>query len=159
MVFFHTVIQGSRSLLTWISIIPSPLPGTEREGGEGTETPPWKGISSPPLSFHWWEPVTWSHLILTWTGNYSPQLVCCPLETNLWGGVGRWGTPGGQQATLATPESLSCLSLLSTQLGGHVRGWEWGPLLFLIGKQCFPKLQFCKHHFGDFGCICITPVL
>lgn len=104
-------------------------------------------------SFHQWEPFIWSYLTLAWTGNRSPCDLL-PIGDN-WGD-GAWGTSGGQPATLATPESLSCFSLLSSQLRGHVRGWGWGPLLFLIGKQW---LQFSRHHFEDFGCIRTAPVL
>ena len=76
LVFFPMVIQGPKSLLTWISIIPSLLLGT----GRG-----WRGHSS-----HQWEPFMWSYLTLAWTGNHSPCDLL-PTGDNLTGGMGGGG--------------------------------------------------------------------
>ena len=69
------VIQGPKSLLTWISIIPSLLLGTEGEGEAGTHS-----ISenhSYGLTLHLHE-----------LGTAVP-VICCPLETT--GGTGCGG--------------------------------------------------------------------
>ena len=82
--------SGLRSLLAWFSHIPCQ---EKRWKVEQAQKPCLEGTSSPPVSFHWWELDIHSHLILTWTGEYSPWLFCCPLETSLHRGSGK-GTCG-----------------------------------------------------------------